>query len=45
MVLTALPPAGWWQPLPEPLWLALPANWRQERVLGTVAEQLRWPRP
>ena len=54
MVLPALPPAGWWQPLrrqpvPEPLalplWLALPADWRRERVLGTVAEQLRWPRP
>jgi hypothetical protein len=54
MVLPALPPAGWWQPLrrqplPEPLalpvWLALPADWRRVRVLRTAAEQLRWPRP
>ncbi|KEF42155.1 MAG: hypothetical protein ER33_07275 [Cyanobium sp. CACIAM 14] len=50
MPLPALEPASWWeplqrQPLPQPLhlplWLALPASWRQQTVLVHTAEQLR----
>lgn len=50
MPLAELEPADWWQPLnflplPRPLllpvWLVLPAGWRQQAVLAHTVEQLR----
>jgi hypothetical protein len=50
MPLAELEPADWWQPLQRlplpaplqmPLWLVLPAGWRQQALLAHTAEQLR----
>ncbi|MEO1004226.1 MAG: hypothetical protein AAFX65_14125 [Cyanobacteria bacterium J06638_7] len=50
MPLAELEPADWWQPLQRlplpaplhvPVWLALPAGWRQQAVLAHTAEQLQ----
>jgi hypothetical protein len=49
MLLPELEPADWWKPLQRlplpaplhvPVWLALPAGWRQQAVLVHTAEQL-----